>query len=372
MPTKRVTISILVLVGILLSACALPFDLLTQATPQPLEEVQTQQAGAQPNAVQDQQTQKLLVTVVALQTLIASSPTVAPTELPTQTMLPDNTLAPSSTPLPTSTPIVISTATAIPVVYPTPATGTTTGAMCDAASFVMDVTAADYTNFPVNAVFIKTWRLKNNGTCTWSTAYTLVFDHGDAMQGPASVNLPSPVAPGQSIDLSVTLKAPGTSGFYQGWWKLQDPNGTRFGVGADASVAFWVKITTGNYYAAVTPVPGATMSPYTSGSCTIQSVSPPPYTGYGKGGDFDSKWSVTNNSGTTWTTSSVDYKFLSGTKFYKKADTYDLTTDVPNGSTVTIIVDSIAPSSSGTYTMTWGIVQGSTTYCKMSVTITVN
>src|SRR5512135_3467629 len=49
---------------------------------------------------------------------------------------------------------------------------------CDRAQFIADVTVPDGTRFSPGAAFTKTWRLKNVGTCTWSTSYTLVFSSG--------------------------------------------------------------------------------------------------------------------------------------------------------------------------------------------------
>ena len=56
---------------------------------------------------------------------------------------------------------------------------------------------------------------------------------------------------------------------------------------------------------------------------------------------------------------------------YKYDSIYDLSTDVNEDDQITLIVDSIAPSTTGTYTMTWGLVKGSTRLCTMSVTIKV-
>src|SRR5688572_4669107 len=90
---------------------------------------------------------------------------------------------------------------------PSPASAQT---VCDRAQFVADVTVPDGMSFSPGATFTKTWRLRNIGTCTWSTSYSLVFDSGTQMGAPASVNFPSSVAPGGSIDLSVTMTAPNT------------------------------------------------------------------------------------------------------------------------------------------------------------------
>ncbi len=109
--------------------------------------------------------------------------------------------------------------------------------------FVRDVTVPDRTRIAPGTTFIKTWRLRNDGTCVWDAGYALVFDGGEAMQGPDRVPLTGTVPPGATVDLSVTLVAPLTRGTYQGFWKLQATDGTRFGLGRQGTEAFWVLIT---------------------------------------------------------------------------------------------------------------------------------
>jgi hypothetical protein len=83
--------------------------------------------------------------------------------------------------------------------------------------------------------------LKNIGTCTWTTAYTLVFSSGSSLGGPAAVALPGYVAPGQVIDLTVNLTAPGKEGSYRGYWILRDASGVLFGMGRNGN-SFYVDI----------------------------------------------------------------------------------------------------------------------------------
>lgn len=136
---------------------------------------------------------------------------------------------------------------------------------CDRAQFVADVTVPDGTTFNPGATFTKTWRLKNVGTCTWTTSYALVFDSGAKLGGPDSVNLPKSVSPGQTVDLTLTLTAPGTAGSYQGFWKFQNASGIRFGISADGTKSWWVLIkvsgptaTPGTPPPTVTPGAGVT------------------------------------------------------------------------------------------------------------------
>jgi hypothetical protein len=143
-------------------------------------------------------------------------------------------------------------ATSIPtgsVATNTPASQTTTAVAtavpCDRAEFVDDITVPDGTNFAPGTSFVKTWRLKNNGSCNWTNSYRVVFDSGNALGAPASFNLPSSVAPNGTIDISVNMKAPDTAGDYESYWKLQNASGTNFGLGANGEKSFWVKITVG-------------------------------------------------------------------------------------------------------------------------------
>ena len=80
--------------------------------------------------------------------------------------------------------------------------------------------------------FWKTWTLQNIGTCTWTTAYKLIFESGELMGGLTSYQLPDDVAPNEQTDISIYLQAPATEGTFTGYWRLQSPWATNFGVGA--------------------------------------------------------------------------------------------------------------------------------------------
>lgn len=153
----------------------------------------------------------------------------------TFTPLPTATLAATETPSVTNTPM------------PTIAsggggTGGTGGGgvnpACDAMAFVTDVTVPDGTNYAPGATFTKTWRIRNSGTCTWSTSYAVVFSSGAAMNGPASQPLTANIAPNSTLDISVNLTAPSTPGSHTGYWMLRNASGQTFG-------SFYVVINVG-------------------------------------------------------------------------------------------------------------------------------
>ena len=115
-------------------------------------------------------------------------------------------------------------------------------ASCDWAQFITDVTVPDGAKYEPDATFKKTWRLKNIGTCTWTTSYSLVFDTGEQMGAPASIKFPSEIKPGETIDINVDMTAPSKAGHYIGYWKFKNASGVLFGIGYNANRSWWVEI----------------------------------------------------------------------------------------------------------------------------------
>jgi hypothetical protein len=109
--------------------------------------------------------------------------------------------------------------------------------------FLSDVSVPDNTRMSPGEQFLKKWRVRNTGSCQWSSSYRLAFQSGNIMGGPAEgLPLPASVSPGEEVVLSVELTAPEVPGRYQGYWLLRDARGAEFGYGDDADQAFWVKI----------------------------------------------------------------------------------------------------------------------------------
>jgi hypothetical protein len=121
-------------------------------------------------------------------------------------------------------------ASATPQVTSTPeATATPTSpAVCDLAKYVSDVTIPDGTQMTPGQKFVKTWQIKNTGTCTWSAGYTLVYGYGEKMNGKA-VALTSDVLPGATTEVSVNLTAPSKAGSYTAAWRMANAKGYPFG-----------------------------------------------------------------------------------------------------------------------------------------------
>jgi len=128
-----------------------------------------------------------------------------------------------------------------PASTPIPATSSTTP--CNRASFLSDVTVPDRTTFSPGDTFTKTWRLKNNGTCPWTSNYKLAFEGGELMgASPKKPLTSSPVTQGQNLDASVNLTAPGSPGTYRGNWKIQNASGDQIEIENSTNNTFWVEI----------------------------------------------------------------------------------------------------------------------------------
>lgn len=50
------------------------------------------------------------------------------------------------------------------------------------------------------------------------------------------------VAPGKTVDVSVSLTAPSDPGTYTGYWRFRDPNGIYFGIGGSSSWVVKIKV----------------------------------------------------------------------------------------------------------------------------------
>jgi polar amino acid transport system substrate-binding protein len=147
-------------------------------------------------------------------------------------------------------------------------------ACIDGMAWVADLTFDDRNMtappvVPPGQPFVKSWRVRNSGTCTWDSNYRLAFDRGNvaaAQMGGQPVAVQGTVAPGATYDFSVNLVAPTIPGVYQGFWQMRNGRNVAFGE------TIWVGIrvpapTQPTPAPTQTPVPGIT---FTTTSNNIQ------------------------------------------------------------------------------------------------------
>ncbi len=158
---------------------------------------------------------------------------LALTALPTQTPVPLP---------PTPVPVILPSATPLPAAGSPDTTLAPTPSCINRAEFVKHLTINDNTALEAGQSFMKAWRVKNSGTCTWTTDYVLIFYSGDEMGAPHSLSLSRPVQPGYTIDLQIAMTAPLNASIITGNWVMQDANGNIFGFGEAADKPIEVTI----------------------------------------------------------------------------------------------------------------------------------
>ena len=111
--------------------------------------------------------------------------------------------------------------------------------------------------------FVKSWRVLNNGTCDWQPDIALAYVNGNRIESSLNGN-PVPVGrvvrPGETIDLSASLRAPQVYGTFQSFWQMRDSLGQYFG----QVVWVGIQVPNPNPPAAVAPPappPPATVNP---------------------------------------------------------------------------------------------------------------
>jgi spore germination protein YaaH len=125
-----------------------------------------------------------------------------------------------------STTVVTPTATPTPSANPPAVAGNLPG--CLNSAYVADLTVPDNTHFEKGEAFVKTWRVRNSGSCAWPDDTQLVFVRGSVLGAPQSVSVGA-LEVGGTTDISVDMVAPDTDGGFSGNWRLAYGGGNPFG-----------------------------------------------------------------------------------------------------------------------------------------------
>ena len=176
--------------------------------------------GIPPNPTQDIK----FVETSAAQTVIANFTLTATAW--TATPLP----AVTDTPVPTDTPTLESVNGTVAPTLPGGTPGTST-ALCDYFTWdntTVDVNIPDGSTMTPGQQFVKTWKIKNSGICTWGAGYKIVYaGYANQMAG-----VPQPITgvigPGQEVEISVQFTAPAKVGEYVSAWTLSNATGRLF------------------------------------------------------------------------------------------------------------------------------------------------
>lgn len=191
--------------------------------------------------------------IILLALAACSTATVSPQPVSTATNIvqPTEVAQPSPTPEPTQPPAVEPTAlpqpTEAPSAAPTappaePAAATVDRSGCfDTVLFLADVNFPDFSTVEPDKAFLKTWRVRNAGSCAWDGSYKLTFLSGEPMTDVISVPLPE-TQPGADVDISVNLTTPAGVGGYTSNWQFVSPDGKVIPLVLSDQAYIWLKI----------------------------------------------------------------------------------------------------------------------------------
>jgi hypothetical protein len=93
---------------------------------------------------------------------------------------------------------------------------------CENSAVATDGTIPDGTKVEMGQSFIKTWRIENRGTCTWSASYQFVSEESTLLRNDELV-MPL-VLPGETAEISLAYRAPLEIGVYQETWQIRSPS----------------------------------------------------------------------------------------------------------------------------------------------------
>jgi hypothetical protein len=235
MKNLRLIELILISLAFMLSGCVSDESVLMRkrAEVETLQAVEVDYANATEIAIQAKRIEQARATLEALAAQATSS----------ETVLEDKATSTLETVLTTvEATAVESRPTIVPTSLPALPTESPPSADCYKAGFIADVTVPEWTNLQPGQFFTKTWRIKNTGSCPWTSDLSLVLDRGDALTAAPTKPLGINVAPGEITTVSVDLSAPTPKGKYSGEWKLRTAQGEIFGIGPDGASPLTVSI----------------------------------------------------------------------------------------------------------------------------------
>lgn len=96
------------------------------------------------------------------------------------------------------------------------------------ARFVRDLYVVDQQEMKPFEKFVRGWVMCNDGYAEWPVGTQMTWVAGDKLSATLQQSVPV-VQPGETLEISMEMCAPGKPGRYVGYYRLSLPNGNRFG-----------------------------------------------------------------------------------------------------------------------------------------------
>lgn len=213
------------------------------------------------------------------------------------------------------------------------------------ATFLGDVTFPDNAAVGNGAPFIKTWRLRNDGTCAWgpnAPVYAVTNVNGNSLGAPTVLPMPA-ARPGDTVNLSINMVAPTAPGTYRSEWMFMVKEGGLRGVGLQGETPLYAQI-------AAKSLPPACMYR----AKFIADMSVPDNLPIATGAPFIKIWKVRNDSNCAWGPGYPMHSlaFVGGTQM-SAPSRVEIPTTVQPGQEVELSVPMVAPNLPGLYRNEW-------------------
>jgi hypothetical protein len=105
---------------------------------------------------------------------------------------------------------------------------TATAIDCYNATLLSNVSIPNGTKLDAGEAFTKTWLIENSGTCDWTGDFKITFVGGNLF-GSDTTKIRKRVLSGNSIEISLDMVAPSTTGTVSSSWQMANDNGNLFG-----------------------------------------------------------------------------------------------------------------------------------------------
>lgn len=225
----------------------------------------------------------------------------------------------------------------------------------DNAGYLSDITYPDGTVVAAGEPMRKTWRIRNTGSSAWGPGYSLAFIAGNKMDGPDSVPLP-PALPGETVQVTVPLRAPAIPGLQRSTWRARNAEGTLFGD------LFYIEI---RIPISSTPGSSAQEDAQLEAHVTI-----PDGAEIRAGAQFEKTWAIRNTGSIFWS-AGYELVFAGGTEMSQT--TRIAVEGIGPQEVVKVSVKMTAPNDTGRYISRWrmrnprGEFFGSTLFVSIAV-----
>lgn len=194
--------------------------------------------------------------------------------------------------------------------------------------------------------FVKSWTLKNTGSCTWGLRFTLRLENFSSLPlsaGNARLRLPREVPPGDTVTLQIPMAAPVQPGLYREDWSLRD--GEDAAVTVSSSRTIWAKVF----------VPPAESAACTADNAVARFVREdvPDNTVVAPGAAFVKRWVLRNAGMCSWPASFALLRVGGDGPGLARTARIPLPRPVQPGGEVALRVPMQAPRKPGTFREEW-------------------